>query len=516
MRPYAALMTIVASAALLTACGGESASTTTSRQASVKVSAPFRAAGPTGAFSGVRANYTVTRGANGVTVTDHVGTDGTTTVDSSVQSLKFADVTINLQIGSKAASISAADLKTLIELYIAYFNRVPDAEGLGYWIDQLKGGKSLEQIGQSFYDAALQYASLTGYNSTMTNADFVRMIYKNVLGRTSVDQPALDDWTSRLVKGTETRGTLIKTILGSAHTFKGDATYGYVADLLDNKVSVGTYFAVQQGLSYNTSTDSVSKGMSIAAAVTSTSTSNATRMIGAPDPSFNMAPTCLLPAVLQNGVCVAPSNKPPRPIVKFEVAVSPAGQTYSATLCFDSSQCNDLGQSVFVSTAEILASKGDIPAAVTAASKVAEEYNNMIARLWAANTIPTSQTMLSVFRNAVATALANDSASAAVSEAVSGFKAAGFSAAGDGGSAGSGISTATSGAGACNMSAYSGPNSDPQFDTFCQNAFINTCLDQASGTTTYQSQTKSVCTILDGLLKATGGTSAAKYCSYCR
>lgn len=519
MRAYAVLITLVAF--LLSACGGENAATATSKQASVTVSSPLRAAGTPGTFSGVRSNYTITRSANGVVVTDNVGTDGTTTLDNSVQTLKFADVTVNLQIGIKAASISTADLKTLIELYVAYFNRVPDAEGLGYWIDQLKTGQSLEQIGKSFYDAAVQYSSLTGYSATMTNADFVRLIYKNVLGRTSVDQQALDYWTGALASGAETRGTLVKKILGSAHTFKGDATYGAVADLLDNKVTVANYFAVQQGLSYNTATDSITKGMSIAGAVTSVNTSNATRMIGAPDPKFDLSPSCFAPAVLQNGVCVSPANKPPRPIVKFSIAVSPAGQTYSAILCYDPNQCDSLGESVFVSTADIQASQGDIPAAVEAARKVVEQYNNMISRLWAANTIPSSQTLVSVFTKAIAAGLASESGDTAVSEAISGFNAAGFPAAGSGsgsttGSSGSGASSSTIGAGTCDLSGYAGPKIDPQYDTFCQNAYVNTCLDKATGTTTYQSQTKTICGVLDGFLKATGGTSAAKYCSYCR
>lgn len=66
------------------------------------------------------------------------------------------------------------------------------------------------------------------------------------------------------------------------------------------------------------------------------------------------------------------------------------------------------------------------------------------------------------------------------------------------------------------MENYRGPNADPQFDTFCQNAYINQCLDQATGTSTYKAQTTQVCKVLDGFLKATGGGSAASYCAYCR
>ncbi|HJW57095.1 MAG TPA: DUF4214 domain-containing protein, partial [Burkholderiaceae bacterium] len=426
--------------------------------------------------------------------------------------------TVSLGIGNKATSIAAADLKTLIELYVAYFNRVPDAQGLEYWIDQFKAGQSIEQIGKSFYAAAILYSSVTGYAASMTNADFVKIIYKNVLGRSTVDQEGLDYWTNSLANGSETRGTLIRTILWSAHTFKGDATYGYVADLLDNKVTVANNFTVQQGLSYNTATDSISKGMAIAAAVTPTGVAAALKLIGVSDALFNLAPTCMAPAVLQNGACVTPANNPLRPVVRFDVAVSPGGDTYMAVLCWDPSQCDELGDSVFVSTAEILASNGEVTADVAAADRVATEFNNMIGRLWAAKTFPPGQTILSVLRNAVATALANEDAASAVPTAAAGFAAAGYPAAGGGatGTSGSGTSATDSSGGACSISNYNGPNTDPQFDTFCQNAFINTCLDQASGTTTYQAQTQTVCTTLDGFLKAVGSGTAANYCGYCR
>lgn len=239
-------------------------------------------------FSGNRTNYTITKTGAGYNVTANTGTGGTTTV-GNVQSIKFLDVSINLSIGDKSSTLSAADLQSLIELYVAFFNRVPDADGLSYWIDQFNAGQTFSEIAQNFYNAAVQYSSLTGYFATMSNADFVTIVYKNVLGRSTPDQEGLNYWVAALANGTETRGSLVKSILSSAHTFKGDATFGYVADLLDNKVTIAKYFAVQQGLNYNTPEDSISKGMAIAAAVTATGIANAYEMIGIADTSFNLA-----------------------------------------------------------------------------------------------------------------------------------------------------------------------------------------------------------------------------------
>ena len=238
--------------------------------AGARQSAPQKISAPT---FGLRANYTITKTFGGYSVTDFVG--NTQTVGLSATQIVFSDMTVNLGIGDKSKTISAANLQSLIELYIAYFNRVPDADGLSYWIDQLVIGQSLDQIGTTFYNAAVYYSSLTGYSASMTNSEFITVIYKNVLGRSSVDEGGLAYWNSALASGSATRGTLVRSILASAHTFKGNATYGYVADLLDNKVEFANFFTIQLGLNYNTPEDSIKNTMAMVAAITPTSTTGA-------------------------------------------------------------------------------------------------------------------------------------------------------------------------------------------------------------------------------------------------
>lgn len=232
-------------------------------------------------LSGSRINYNISQTFTGYLVQDTVGGTGSKTI-TNVELLQFSDTVANLSIAADARTISTVQLNSLTELYIAYFNREPEASGLDYWIKALAGGQTLEQIGSSFYAAATSpdYAPLTGYSATMSNADFVSKIYLNVLGRATPDQAGLDYWTASLTSGTETRGSLIKTMLYSAHTYKGDPTFGWVADLLDNKVAVGTYHAVTAGIDYLTPTDAITQGMTIAAAVTSSDTTDAINLIG--------------------------------------------------------------------------------------------------------------------------------------------------------------------------------------------------------------------------------------------
>jgi serralysin len=118
----------------------------------------------------------------------------------------------------------------------------------------------------------------------MSNTDFVEVIYRNVLGRTAgADPEGLAFWTGALDSGAQTHGSLVTAILGSAHTYKGDPTWGWVADLLDNKAAVAQRYAVDLGLNDSTPEASIAHGMQIAAAVTPTSTAAALALIGVAD-----------------------------------------------------------------------------------------------------------------------------------------------------------------------------------------------------------------------------------------
>ncbi len=274
---------------ILSACGGKS--TTETMAAIQPLLAPPVSLTAIASFTGMRNNYSIVRTSAGFVVKDMVGNTGAILISDS--SVKFDDVTVNLLIGDKSKTISAENLRSLIELYIAFFNRVPDADGMVYWIDQIKAGTKIEALANQFYAAAILYSNVTAYSATMSNADFVKVIYLNVLGRNEVDQEGMDYWTGALAKpagtpGAETRGTLINSIINAAHGFKGDAKYGWVADLLDNKVAVGNYFSVQQGLNYNTPEQSILLGVNIAKAVKSNDILTAKSLIGMQDAAFDL------------------------------------------------------------------------------------------------------------------------------------------------------------------------------------------------------------------------------------
>ncbi|MBI3711664.1 MAG: DUF4214 domain-containing protein, partial [Burkholderiales bacterium] len=276
-------------ALLLTACGGESAVSDAQRLAAAP--APISAPAPdeVQVFPGKRDTYLITPISLGFVVTDIAGNLGSVTVRDK-KAIQFLDVRVNLEIGALAKSITEAQLNSLIDLYIGFFNRVPDADGLAYWIRQYKAGASLDQIADHFYRAAIVYSAQTGYSSAMTPEEFVEIIYKNVLGRSGSATPTATEvkyWADQLKAGMP-RGVLLRSMLASARSFVGDLTWAWVPRILDNKVKASNLFAVSQGLNFNDAVQGMTQSMAIAAAVDVTGTTQANNLMPSKDLAFNL------------------------------------------------------------------------------------------------------------------------------------------------------------------------------------------------------------------------------------
>lgn len=281
----------------LSGCGGGNNESTTTLNSIALSGPPSAAPAETTTVNNSRNVYVIKRSSLGFSLVDKGIAGGTTILPASQTIIKFNDFTVYLLAGDKSKTISQSDLNTLIELYIAFFNRVPDSEGMIYWIDTIKAGRTIEQLADNFYTSALE----TGvYSANTSTEEFVKKIYKNVLGRSEVDQGGLDYWSDELNSGRKSRGNLVRHIIDAAHGFKNNAEYGWVADLLDNKINVGTYFSIQQGLSYNTSSESISKGMEIAALITPRDITAAKSKIGITDTTLDLRTPQPIPQVTIN------------------------------------------------------------------------------------------------------------------------------------------------------------------------------------------------------------------------
>jgi len=195
----------------------------------------------TAVFSGPSSNYTLLVGPHSVTVHDISGIDGVDTL-IGIEQMAFADVTLETDWFCSVASLPGHQLDDLTDLYIACFDRAPDAVGLSYWASRLADAMSLQQIAKSFF---VQPETLATFTAGQSTEAFITQVYDNVLGR-APDGPGLNYWSNDLETGVCTRDTFILAVIYGAQASTGspaDAQY------LASKHVIGEDFAINAGLS---------------------------------------------------------------------------------------------------------------------------------------------------------------------------------------------------------------------------------------------------------------------------
>ena len=200
-----------------------------------------------------RASYSITLSQQGIIVDDRrADGDGTDQI-ANIETLAFLDNDWPLHVFSDVTTLSEAEFSTFIEMYIAYFNRAPDAEGLFFWANALSNGTPLETIAGLFFD---QDETRSIYGEEITDLQgFAQQVYQNVLGR-EFDQAGLDFWVSVLQSGAVALPTfMLEIIYGAKAPAPDDASQAFkdqkAADVayLSNKGDLGTYFSAIKGMS---------------------------------------------------------------------------------------------------------------------------------------------------------------------------------------------------------------------------------------------------------------------------
>jgi len=106
----------------------------------------------------------------------------------------------------------------LTRLFLAYFNRAPDYPGLKAWVVNMHSGWTLADVSQSF----ARSSEFTSRYGTLSNAAFVDLVFRNVLGR-GPDAAGFTNWLAMLDSGCVTRGGLMLGFSESAEFLKASA-----------------------------------------------------------------------------------------------------------------------------------------------------------------------------------------------------------------------------------------------------------------------------------------------------
>ena len=128
----------------------------------------------------------------------------------------------------------AVTKQEVTELYVATFNRAPDAGGLNFWVNS---GLTIKAIANAFSDAPETQAK---YPDGTTEEAFVTAIYRNVFSR-EPDAEGLAFWVGEGgLGGGVPRSEMLLAVIGGVRNAD--------ADVLANKTEVGLYFADELGL----------------------------------------------------------------------------------------------------------------------------------------------------------------------------------------------------------------------------------------------------------------------------
>jgi len=137
--------------------------------------------------------------------------------------LKFDDKNMNLQNDIKATFDQVTGLNTdsgkMFRLYNASFKRLPDPDGLRYWIGNFSSGKDDERAVASSFLVSAEFKQRYGDN--VSNESYVETLYVNVLGR-NYDQAGYNYWLGNLNNGVETRYELL---LGFSESLENKALF---------------------------------------------------------------------------------------------------------------------------------------------------------------------------------------------------------------------------------------------------------------------------------------------------
>jgi uncharacterized surface protein with fasciclin (FAS1) repeats len=180
-------------------------------------------------------------GPNGVAVTDKTDVAEGTDFLKDVEFVQFDDGTLNLSVLTGAAQLAPDQLQLLTELYIAYFDRAPDAGGLLFWGTSLANGVSLPEIAAMFFE---QPETQEKMPPDLPVGAFVDLAYRNFLERDS-DQAGRDFWVAQLEAGTVSRPEFMLALIQGAR-----ADTGSPEDVrtIEDKGDIGVSFALINGL----------------------------------------------------------------------------------------------------------------------------------------------------------------------------------------------------------------------------------------------------------------------------
>ena len=152
-----------------------------------------------------------------------------------------ADGAVDLSILEGARRLSSEEFTSLVELYVAYFDRAPDALGLLFWANARADGVSMGRIAELFFE---QPETQTVIPPDLDTGSLVDLAYAHVLERTA-DAAGRAFWIDALDSGGVSRSEFILELLAGARAPTGSAED---VRTIEDKTDIGVSYALIEGL----------------------------------------------------------------------------------------------------------------------------------------------------------------------------------------------------------------------------------------------------------------------------
>jgi len=130
----------------------------------------------------------------------------------------------------------------IVSLYVGYFNRAPDPEGLSYWLGEIENGTmTLAEIATSFSvqpEATDTYPFLR-FPEIVSPAAFLTQVYLNLFNR-EPDEAGLEHWSGELTDGMPVGEAIVNIISGAQNVEDGPQDLA----TLENKIDAADDFTI--------------------------------------------------------------------------------------------------------------------------------------------------------------------------------------------------------------------------------------------------------------------------------
>lgn len=182
----------------------------------------------------------------------------------SLNSFSYADISAwaslnNTQLLSSPTSLGIEE--SITGLYVAFFGRAPDEEGLNFWLNEASMLSSQSDVTKSIATLFANESVFASTYSGMDNQTFINAIYTNILG-SSGDAAGMGYWSDVLDSGYSRAYVVDDIVSATLEVSLQSQDFAYLSfseyqdasqrqNTLSNKVEVALYYTQHLGASTN-------------------------------------------------------------------------------------------------------------------------------------------------------------------------------------------------------------------------------------------------------------------------